>query len=315
MFVHTNLEQLPDFQNAVITIGSFDGVHAGHQEILRRLCAAAAEIGGESVVITFDPHPRLIIYPDDHSLKLINTTEEKCRLLAELGVQHTVLVLFDRKFAQQSSDEYITDFLYKYFKPKQIIIGYDHRFGRARTGDISFLQQRATQFGYTVMEIPKQTVDALEVSSTKIRRAIEAGDLLAATQLLAHPFALTGRVIQGDQLGRTLGFPTANLELIDLEHQLLPPDGIYAVWVHHQQKRYGGMLYIGVRPTVRGQKELRIEVNILNFEGDIYGSDLRVDFVERLRGDMRLNSLDELKQQMHYDREAAIVILAEKYND
>ncbi len=299
MNIYRNPAELPVFRNSVVTIGSFDGVHFGHQRILRRVVELAKQHDGESIVITFDPHPRLVIYPDDDSLHLLTSTEEKCRLLEEAGIDNVVLVRFTTDFSQQSPEDYIKNFLVKNFQPRYITIGYDHHFGQGRKGNIDLLQSFSEKYGYTVEEINRQDVDDIAVSSTKIRQALDEGNIESATQLLNHPFTLTGTVVKGQQVGRTIGYPTANILPSD-RHQLIPANGIYAVWVMIEGVRYAGSLYIGNRPTLNGQSR-SIEVFIFDFDSDIYTKIIQIAFVKHIRPDKKLESLAALKEQIAAD--------------
>ena len=312
MQVHSDLARLPHFSKAVITIGSFDGVHQGHGHILSELVNRAKRSGGESVVITFDPHPRALLRPDDAEFRLITTTEEKTARLAACGVDHLVLAPFTPEFAAMSADAYVADFLVRYFQPRTIVIGYDHRFGAGRVGDIRFLQARAAEFGYEVLEIPAQVVDALTVSSSKIRKALAAADMMQANRLLGYPFQLSGRVVRGNQIGRQIGFPTANINLSN-PHKLIPPSGIYAAKVALPDGRvFGAMLYIGHRPTLETSNAAqRIEVNLLGFEGDLYDLQLRVEVLDFIRPDAKEAGLEALQARIRADQARIEARLAE----
>ncbi|MEY3368542.1 MAG: hypothetical protein RI973_1697 [Bacteroidota bacterium] len=303
MKVHRDLDNLPQFRNAVITIGSFDGVHLGHQKILKKVKDLAIAIGGESIVVTFHPHPRQIIYPKDDTLQLITTLDEKIELLERSGVDHVVVAPFSIEFSQLSADEYIQKFLIGKFQPRIIVIGYDHRFGVNRLGDINFLRWYEQSGGYRVEEIPKEEIDALAVSSTRIREAIQSGDPKKAGQLLGHFFSITGKVVRGQQIGTKLGFPTANLEVTD-KQKLIPPDGIYAAYATYDGERYRAMLYIGKRPTLKKYSNRTVEVHIFDFNKSIYEDELRVDFVDFIREDIRLEDLEALRLQLEKDRQA-----------
>mgnify|MGYP006285359783 CR=1 FL=1 len=308
MKVHNDLNNLPEFRHAVLTIGSFDGVHEGHQKIIERMNRLAREQDGESILITFHPHPRLVIYPNDDSLRLITTIDEKIQLLEQYGLDHVVIVPFTIEFSQQSADEYIQKFLLEKFNPSTIVIGYDHRFGVGRQGDINYLRWHAEREGFTVVEIEKHEVENMAISSTKIRKALDAGDIEQATRLLGHTFTLTGTVVHGQRIGNSIGFPTANLE-ISQRHKLIPPNGIYAVRVRHQNEQYGGMLYIGDRPTLKEYNNRTIEVNIFDFDQEIYGDKLQLEFIDFIREDSAFTSLEDLSAQLAQDREAAMSIL------
>lgn len=308
MNVYKDLNNLPDFQNAVITIGSFDGVHGGHQIILNRVKELAQDVNGESVVITFHPHPRLVVYPKDTSLRLINTIEEKISLLERYGIDNVVIVPFTIAFSQQSADEYIEKFLLEKFNPKWIVIGYDHRFGLNRQGDINYLKHYSKEANFQVDEIEPQQIDEITVSSTKVRKAIQAGKVKQAGKLLGHHFLLSGTVVKGQQIGKTIGFPTANLKLPSV-HKLLPQEGIYATFVHHRGKRYKGMLYIGTRPTLPEHDNKTIEVNIFDFNQTIYGDELTLELVEFIRPDAKFDSLEALQAALAADKISTLQIL------
>ncbi|RMG82450.1 MAG: bifunctional riboflavin kinase/FAD synthetase [Bacteroidetes bacterium] len=314
MNVHNDLNDLPAFKNAVITIGSFDGVHSGHQKIVQKVKNLAQNIGGESVVITFHPHPREVIFPGDQSLRLLTTIHEKIRYFRELGVDHLVVVPFTVEFSQQKADEYIENFLVGKFHPRYIVIGYDHRFGLNRQGDINFLKWHAQKYGYEVIEIPKQQVDDLAISSTKIREALLDGRISVANKLLGHPFLLTGTVVKGQQIGQTIGYPTANLH-IPQKNKLIPADGIYAVYVYYKGERYKGMLYIGTRPTIETLNGRTIEVHIFDFNKTLYGDTLQIEFLEKIRDDARFEDLNALKNQLEKDKSAALKIIRQHEKD
>jgi riboflavin kinase/FMN adenylyltransferase len=307
MKIYYHLDDFSRLPFAVVTSGTFDGVHLGHQRILTRLKEVAQKYGGETVVITFWPHPRLVLYPDDNSLRLLNTFEEKAELIKEQGIQHLVRIPFTREFSNLSSVEFITKILVETIGTKKLVIGYDHRFGHNREGSFEELKLNGPRYGFDVEEIPRQDVDHVAVSSTKIRHALEQGDIVTANQLLGKPYLLTGRVIKGDKIGRLIGFPTANLE-IDSHHKLIPADGIYAVTVLHGNMKFGGMLYIGYRPTIGGSHK-SIEVNIFNFDSDIYGETLTLHIHTLIRMDTRFNDLDDLRKQLEHDKQEALRIL------
>jgi riboflavin kinase/FMN adenylyltransferase len=307
MRIYHNLDDFSPVRNAVVTSGTFDGVHVGHQKILSRLTEVAKKNLGETVVITFWPHPRLVLYPNDTDLKLLNIFEEKAELIKAQGIQHLLRIPFTKEFSQQSSEEFITNILVDKIGTKKLVIGYDHHFGKNREGSFEQLKLNGPKYGFDVEEISRQDVDHVVVSSTKIRRALETADLETATHLLGRPYGITGRVVKGDKIGRLMGFPTANLE-IDSKHKLVPADGIYAVTVQHEHTVFGGMLYIGYRPTIDGAKK-SIEVNIFDFDKDIYGESLSIKFHQLIRGDSKFNDLEELKEQLKKDKDQALSIL------
>ncbi|MCP4441861.1 MAG: bifunctional riboflavin kinase/FAD synthetase [Aureispira sp.] len=308
MKIHRALEQLPQIKNAVITIGSFDGVHIGHQQIINRINEIAQAIDGESVLITFHPHPRIALKPENNSLRLITTLNEKAEVLRAYGVDHLVVVPFTKEFASQSPDEYIQNFLVKHFQPKRIVIGYDHKYGKNRVGDIIYLKNFETKYGYEVTEISPQEVEDIAVSSTKVRNALQQGEVARAAKLLGHSFVLIGKVVKGLQLGSQLGYPTANIKVAE-PYKLIPPQGIYAVQVEYDSKVYNGMLYIGDRPTLEKELAQTIEVNIFDFDTNIYEELLKITFIKHIREDQKFDSLEDLKTQLGADKEAALNIL------
>ncbi|MBL7814314.1 MAG: bifunctional riboflavin kinase/FAD synthetase [Saprospiraceae bacterium] len=309
MKVYYSLEDLPAFQNTVVTIGSFDGVHCGHQHILERVKQLSQSVDSQSVVITFNPHPRLVAQPNDKSVVLLNSVEEKVDLLEKYGIDVVVVVPFTKSFSEQTPEAYIENFLYKLFKPTYIVIGYDHRFGANRVGDTDFLRSLSPKFGYEVIEIEKQVIDDIAVSSTKIRKAIEATDIKTATRLLGHYFSFTGEVVKGQQIGREIGFPTANLQVTE-RNKLLPPHGIYTVLVHLPDgKVRQGMMYRGDRPVLKEHDNITIEVNIFDFKDDIYGQKMKVEIVEFIRPDRYFDSLESLVIQLADDERASREIL------
>ncbi|MBL0056964.1 MAG: riboflavin biosynthesis protein RibF [Chitinophagaceae bacterium] len=307
MKVHYSTEELPAFRNAVITIGTFDGLHLGHRLIIDNLLSEAARVGGESVIITFHPHPRKIVSSVITGVRLINTLAERIELLEQTGIEHLVVVPFTDFFANQTAEEYIRDFLVQQFHPHTIIIGYDHRYGKDRTGDFHLMEALAPVYDYQLREIPGHVLDAVKVSSTRIRNAILHSQVEEANKLLGYLFFFEGEVVHGDKIGRTIGYPTANLKCTD-EEKIALGDGIYAVYAALEGKRYKGMMSIGFRPTVNGKKRVT-EVNLFDFDEEIYGKPLRVTVKKYLRSEVRFNGLEELKQQLHLDKEASLACL------
>lgn len=300
MEVHRGWENLPSFENVILTIGTFDGVHFGHQQIIKRINDLALMFGTESVVLTFHPHPRLVLRPDDDSLKLITTIEEKVAILEKLGIDHFVICPFSKEFAAIPAELYVKDVLVNHFQPKMIVIGYDHHFGMNRSGNIDLLRELAPDFNYEVEEIPKQTIDDLSVSSTKVRNALLEGDIETANELLGHPFTLSGKVVHGDKVGRTLGFPTANIELGD-PHKLVPPPGVYAIRSIVTNTLYTGLLSIGSKPTFGENNAQFIEAYFFDFDMDIYELFLEVVLLGKIREEMKFDSVDDLVEQMKKD--------------
>ena len=308
MKIYHGIEDFVKLSNAVVTSGTFDGVHLGHSKILSRLREIASKTNGETVVITFWPHPRLVLHPEDTSLKMLNTFEEKAELLKAQGINHLIRIPFTKEFSQLTSEEFITQILVDTIGTKKLVIGHDHHFGKNREGSFEQLKLNGPKYGFEVEEIPRQDVDHVGVSSTKIRQALECGDIDTATHFLGHTYSISGRVVMGDKLGRLLGYPTANIE-IDTSYKLIPADGIYAVTIEYGHHRYQGMLYIGNRPTVNGVKR-NIEVNIFDFDRDIYGDSLTIFFHKFIRGDMKFDDLEQLKTQINSDKSAALQALS-----
>jgi riboflavin kinase / FMN adenylyltransferase len=305
MLVYRNTDHLPFFRNAVLTIGTFDGVHTGHQQVIAQMKKRAAEVGGETVIITFDPHPRTIVKAAE-GIRLINTLNEKIELLAEKGIDNLVIIPFTETFAQLSPEDYISQFLIRYFRPHTLIIGYDHHFGKGRSGNFLLLEQQASVYNYHLQEIPVHLLNSISVSSTRIRKAISEGDMGTANPLLGYTYFFSGEVMEGNKLGRTLGYPTANLSIGE-KTKLIPGDGVYAVDVRVSDepgKTYRGMMNIGFRPTVDGTRRM-IEVNIFNFDRMIYGRNLNVAVKTFIRQEQKFSSLDELKEQLGLDKAAA----------
>lgn len=326
MQIHRDTDHLPSFRRAVITIGTFDGVHTGHQQIINQLKAQASRIDGETVIITFHPHPRKIVNGATGEIRLINTLAEKIELLAWQGVDHLVIVPFTEAFSQLTAEQYVKEFLLEKFHPHTIIIGYDHQFGKGRKGDFHLLEDFSKKEGFELQEIPVHLSSAISVSSTRIREAIGKTDVDTATQLLGYTPFFSGIVVDGNKLGRTLGYPTANLE-IDNPEKLIPGDGIYAVQailLPAAQAEAGeieipdtnifggpflhGMMSIGVRPTIGGTNRV-IEVNLFDFNEDIYGRKLRVFLIKHLRPEVKFNGLEALKDQLAKDKADSITWL------
>ena len=304
MKIYHHFSEFTKLNNAVATIGTFDGVHYGHQKIIRRLCELAKSTGGESVILTFFPHPRLIIDPENQNLKMINTIEEKAKILASLGVDHLIITPFTRDFSNLSPAEYIKNILIDTIGVKNIIVGYDHRFGKDRQGGMSDLQEFAGLYDFKIEEIAEQDINDVAVSSTKIRTALLDGDVALAASYLGYNFSVHGRVIKGDKIGRTIGFPTANI-FVEETYKLIPSDGIYAVTVELSGELYKGMAYIGQRPTINGMTR-NIEVNIFNFDQEIYGQQITMNFLKFLRHDVKFTGLEALKIQLHEDKKATL---------
>lgn len=302
MRVYYNLNAFTPLKNAVVTTGTFDGVHLGHQTILNRLTETARLNKGESVLLTFWPHPRIVLNKDT-DIKLLQSLEEKISALETMGLDHLIIHPFDLEFAKTSSMEFIRDILKEKIGATQLVIGYDHHFGRNREGSFKHLKASSQKYGFGVEEIPAQDVDNIHVSSTKIRKALSIGDIETANTYLSRPFSIIGQVIHGEKIGRSIGFPTANIS-INESYKLIPLNGVYAVDVHLENDItvYKGMLNIGFKPTLDdGKQNLSIEVHIIDFDGDIYDSKIKVDFKVRIRDEKQFSSLDDLKDQLKED--------------
>jgi len=306
--IFTDIESIGAIPNPVLTIGTFDGVHLGHQKIIDRLNHEAALIGGESVLFTFYPHPRMVIYPETHGLKLLQTQAEKLEKLDRFGLQNSIVYPFDFEFSRLSAIEFVRDFLVNKLHVKKLVIGYDHQFGRNREGTIEFLKSIANVYEFEVIEIPAKEIDEVNVSSTKIRDALLEGGVSRAAEFLGEHFSLKGKVVSGDKLGRTIGYPTANI-LIEDDTKLIPANGVYAVSCLHEGVSHMGMMNIGVRPTVTHSVQLKIEVHLFDFSEDLYGKELEVRFFSRIRDEKKFRGIDELKEQLKQDEETARVLL------
>lgn len=302
MEVHFGLDDIPLLQHSVITVGSFDGVHSGHRKIIEGLLTSAKAFDTQSVLITFHPHPRLVLNRFDQSLRMLNTLDEKIEIFKSLGIDHVVVVPFTPEFASQSPKDYIEDFLIRYFKPKAVVIGYDHQFGKGREGTREILFSLQEQYQYAVIEIPAHQIDGITISSTKIRHALAEGQFDLVRKYLGYPYPVSGRVVPGDQLGRKLGFPTANLMINDTT-KFIPHHGVYAVKIKWKNQDKPGMMYIGRRPTTHESGRLQIEVNVFDFEGEMYGEQVWVDVLKFIRNDMQFEDPESLREQIIRDQQ------------
>jgi riboflavin kinase / FMN adenylyltransferase len=307
MEIHYDLENFKKLNFAVVTSGTFDGVHLGHQKILTKLKEIASENNGESVIITFYPHPRTVLFNDSQNLKLLNTLTEKILLLKQFGIDHLIIIPFTREFSEISSTNFIEEILIKKIGAKALVIGYDHRFGKNREGGFEYLKENAESFGFEVMEIPRHDVESIGISSSLIRNALLEGDVKQAALLLGANYTLSGKVVKGKQLGRTLGFPTANIYVME-DYKLIPSDGVYAVFINYNSQIFKGVLNIGKRPTIEG-KDRTIEVNIFDFDKEIYGENLTISFEQKIRDEQKFDSLEALKKQIDLDANQAKQIL------
>jgi riboflavin kinase/FMN adenylyltransferase len=308
MRIYEGLEEFQQLPNAIVTAGTFDGVHIGHQKILERLRNIADRTGGETVLITFWPHPRLVLDPANATIELLTTFNEKAKLLELNGLDHLIKIPFTKAFSKMTSLEFIEEILVNAIGTKCLVIGYDHRFGHNREGSFEALKENAATYGFVVEEIPRQDLEDVGVSSSRIRSALSKGEIHISNQYLGWEYSLTGTVVKGNSLGRTIGFPTANIEA-NSPFKLIPSQGSYAVRVTYHNDLFKGMLNIGVRPTVLGEQQT-IEANIFDFDQDIYGEELTVHFVKLIRKETKFENLEALKVQLALDRETALAYLA-----
>ncbi len=307
MKIYNGLDEFINVKNPVVTIGTFDGVHLGHQKIIQRMVDEARILDGETVLVTFYPHPRLIIHPDSKNLKFINTQEKKLERIEKSGIQHLVIIPFTREFSKTTSEDFIKNIIVDSIHTKKLIIGYDHHFGKNRVGDFNTLYDLGAKYGFEVEKIQAQSINNLNVSSTKIRIALEEGKVKIANQLLGYDYSITGMVVRGQKIGRKIGFPTANIHLGD-EYKLITAIGVYACGVYCRGEYYCGMGNIGVRPTI-DHGELTIEVHIFNFNEDIYDETITISFIDRIRDEVKFENLEKLRQQLIIDREKVKKIL------
>lgn len=307
MKIYNKLSDFKPNNKGVVTIGTFDGVHKGHQKIIEKLKEKAQEINGESILVTFWPHPRLIVSPNDDNLKLLSTIEEKTEILAQTGIDHLLILPFTREFSELSSEKYIEEILIEAIGTKTLVIGYDHRFGKNREGGIDYLIKNADRFKLKIEEISRQELDNITISSTKIRTAISNGDIKTANELLGRPYSFAGPVIKGRQLGRTIGFPTANVS-VQKGYKLIPQNGVYVTRISLRDQLYFGIMNIGNRPTVDGIG-LTQEVNIFDFDDDIYGENIKIEVLDYVRAETKFDSIEALKNQIAIDIKKAKELL------
>lgn len=307
MKIYYDIENFKPVTNAVVTIGTFDGVHRGHQEILRNMVNRAKEIGGESVVVTFYPHPRQVL-SHDSDIRFISTQEEKISHLEALGIDNLIIIKFTKEFAANSSEDFIKNIILKYIHPAVLIIGYDHHFGKGRTGDFDMLYKLGRDYDFRVEKIQEQDVDNVAVSSTKIRHCLEVGDVKNANKLLGYEFSYTGKVIHGQRVGHKMGYPTANIEVAQ-EYQLIEKPGVYATFVDFDGDSFPAMTYIGKRPTMHDNRPQSIESHIINFDKDLYDKEIKLRFVDFVRDDITFDNTEALKNQIDKDKLYIINIL------
>tara|TARA_B100000809_G_C15125994_1_gene526235 strand:+ start:925 stop:1854 length:930 start_codon:yes stop_codon:yes gene_type:complete len=303
--VYLSIDEFKVNCKTAVTTGTFDGVHTGHNVVINQLINAAKKIKGESVILTFFPHPRMVLHPDDHGLRLLNTIKERISLLEKSGIDHLIVHPFSKKFSRLSSTEYIRDILVDKLNVSKLVIGYDHQFGRNREGSFKHLQELAPLYDFTVEEIAAQEIQQINISSTKVRNSLLTGEIQAANQFLGYNYFIKGTVVTGDKIGRTIGFPTANIKLSEW-YKLTPATGVYAVKVKLDGDIFNGMLNIGTRPTLNEINEQSIEVNIFNFDVDIYNKEIEIEFYERVRDEQKFENISELQKQLEIDKQNII---------
>ena len=310
MKVFRNIIETRNIPNAVVTIGTFDGVHLGHQAIFNKMKTLAQSIGGQTVVVTFEPHPRQVLNIDSSNLRFLCTPEEKLKKFEEFGIDNVLIINFTKEFSRTPSEVFIKDYIIDNIHPAYIVVGYDHHFGKNRMGDFSLLSDLKKKYDFKVERVAAQDVEHIAISSTKIRNALAVGNVKSANRLLGYPYSVTAEVVRGNEIGRTIGFPTANLEL-PKEYMLFNQGGVYACLVDYKGKTYKAMANIGHRPTIgdRAEGDLLIEVNLFGFDGDLYGQEITVRFVDRIRDEVKFSGLQELKAQLELDRHKAQEIL------
>ena len=309
MKVYHDIKDFRKIPNAIVTIGTFDGVHLGHQAVFKQMVDKARQIGGETVVITFFPHPRIVISPNDNRLRLITTQEDKIEHLRRSNIDNLIIINFTKEFSHTSSEDFIKDYVVRYIQPAILVIGYDHHFGSNRSGDFDTLSKLGMEFHFAVEKINEQDIEDITISSTKIRSALQQGDIKLANKLLGYSYSTSGIVTHGDSIGRTLGFPTANIS-IKPEYQLIEKTGVYATIAKVDGKDYPSMTYIGRRPTISNGLPTSTETYIMDFDGDLYGKEIRVTFVDRVRDEMTFDNLERLKSQIQEDKANIIRILS-----
>lgn len=297
--IYQSLNEFKPSRKTIVTLGTFDGVHLGHNVILDKICNTAKQENLESVLLTFFPHPRLIV-SNDSEIKMLNTMAEKAKLLKQKGIQNFIIHPFDKLFSELSPREFVAQILVKQLNIQKIIIGYDHKFGKNRAADFNDLIAFGKEFGFEVEEIPAKQVDEVAVSSTKIRNSLLEGNISLANDYLGYSYMLSGIVIKGNQLGRTIGFPTANIEVSE-NYKLIPKNGVYIVSAILNNQTIFGMMNIGIKPTL-GDNIPTIEVHLLDFSEDIYGQEIQVNVIERLRDEQKFESFEALKSQLEIDK-------------
>ncbi|NQY66700.1 MAG: bifunctional riboflavin kinase/FAD synthetase [Flavobacteriales bacterium] len=307
MKFYNSLNSIPKIKNPIVTIGTFDGLHVGHQKILSKLKKSCSVLDGESVVLTFDPHPRKVLYPDNDELRLINTQEEKIDILKSSEIDHLIVCPFTIEFSRMTSVDFVKEVLVKKIGIRKLIIGYDHHFGRNREGGIEELKELSELYDFEIEEVSAKVIENVNVSSTKIRNALAEGRVNIVSEYLGYSYPLSGKVIEGDKIGASIGFPTANIGEIDV-NKVIPGNGVYAVQVKVTGVWFKGMMNIGTRPTI-GDSEKRIEVNIFDFDEQIYDQEIKVNFIRKLRDEMKFDDLEKLKSQLFLDKNMSLELL------
>lgn len=308
MNIYKDISEFSSKKNVVLTAGTFDGVHLGHKKIIEQVVSAAKKLGGESVILTFFPHPRMVLYPENNDLLLLNTIEERIELLKDSGIDHLIIHPFSIAFSRITSLDFVRDILVNKLNTKKLVIGYDHHFGKNREGSFEHLKEYSPLYGFEVEEIPAQEIQQINISSTKIRNSLLIGEIQAANQFLGYEYFLNGTVVEGSKIGRQLGFPTANIN-VDEEYKLIPANGVYAVKIKMEDNHYSGMLNIGNRPTIK-EGDVTIEVNIFNFNQESYNKPIRIEFFEKIRNEVKFNELSELQQQLNHDKQKVLQLFA-----
>ena len=308
MKIYNNFNDYQKVANAIVTIGTFDGVHLGHQTILKDMVRVAKDIKGESVVVTFYPHPRQVLRIDDGNLRFITTQEEKIRLLENIGIDNLIIVNFTEEFSRLSSESFIIDYVIKNISPVKIVVGYDHHFGNNRKGDFNLLNDLGERYNIEVQRIPAKDVENIAVSSTKIRHSLQQGDVSYANKLLGYQYAYFGKVVDGAKIGRELGYPTANVN-VDREYRLIESPGVYATYIEIDKIIYKSMTYIGNKPTLNKDEKESVEVHIFDFNDDIYGKHVKIRFVKKIREEQKFKDLETLKHQIQIDEKEIREIL------
>ena len=308
MNVYRHIDEFSSKRNVVLTTGIFDGVHLGHKKIIDQVVQIAQKINGESVLLTFFPHPRMVLYPESNDLKLLNTIDERLELLRQTGIDHLIIHPFSMEFSRITSLDFVRDILVNKLNTKKLVIGYDHHFGKNREGSFEHLKEYGPLYGFEVEEIPAQEIQQINISSTKIRKSLLIGEIQAANQFLGYHYFINGTVVEGSKVGRQIGFPTANIE-VDEDYKLIPANGVYAVKIKIDNNNYSGMLNIGTRPTIK-EGDVTIEVNIFNFNQEIYNKPIRIEFFEKIRNEVKFNELTELQQQLNHDKQKVLQLFA-----